>query len=722
MKISFLRICAIWRRFRRGALRHHIHHERYLPQIEGLMRRADPRASWHARANWMIDLADWMRREPKVSLLDAAEWRRVKQHRVRYMLDWLDANRDVRQAVQMTLQKTLREATGHELFSATGMPRESAFFSELSDRIAKLILPRPIGDCDLSMLFTAMFPEQSDAEWLLGLDQKTLTRLWKLCGDDGIAHGYRQQIDEAMLYLVTMVISVGISPAFRQRLEPRMPLLATPFMALRRELEAFLMQRLPDESALRSVRMLVAVCQAQTDRIYAHLDKYGVSVGLVYHVERLRAQLLRISRLLDLRTAPRSDQGALQVQAVLVDLIVAHHRRASVRDLVSRSFALLARKMVERNADRGEAYIAHDRSTYRTILKAALLGGVIAALPAGAKIGLAHLGPAHFFEGLFLSLIFAISFLLISAAGGVLAARQPAVTAPALAMEMSELDTPGGMRDLLARAAALLRAQWAAVFGNLLAVTPTVLLMALAVWFIGGRPIMHQYRADATLHSLSLLGATPLFAAFTGVLLWLAGLIAGFADNWFALRRLRESIAHHRRVVHALGPNRAERWAAWLERNVASIAGNVALAVLLGMTPSVAQFFGVPLDVRHVTLSAAALTSAAFSLGWHVLATPQFWLAVAGVVAIGLLNVGVAFSCALGLALRARDVSRRTRRMAFRAIWRRWLLRPAEFLWPVATPRAVAEVQDAELDEVEFEGEESEKAPEQQAVAQEEQR
>ncbi|HTH45108.1 MAG TPA: preprotein translocase subunit TatB, partial [Oxalicibacterium sp.] len=468
----------------------------------------------------------------------------------------------------------------------------------------------------------------------------------------------------------------------------------------------------PDESALRSVRMLVAVCQAQTDRIYAHLDKYGVSVGLVYHVERLRAQLHRIGRLLALRTAPRSDQGAVQVQAVLVDLIVAHHRRASVRDLVSRSFALLARKMVERNADRGERYIAPDRAAYRAILKAALLGGAIAALPAAAKIGLAHLGPAHFFEGLFLSLIFALSFLLISAVGGVLAARQPAVTAPTLAMETAELDTPDGMRTLLTRAAALLRAQWAAVFGNLLAVVPTVVAMALAVWFIGGRPVMHEYRADATLHSLSLLGVTPLFAAFTGVLLWLAGLIAGFADNWFALRRLRESIAHHRRVVHALGPHRAERWAAWLERNAASIAGNLALALLLGMTPSVAQFFGLPLDVRHVTLSAAALTAAAFSLGWHVLTTPQFWLAVAGVVAIGLLNVGVAFTCALGLALRARDVSRRTRRMAFRAVWRRWLLRPAEFLWPVAVvPVAVTEVE-----------QEPESEPEPETVLQEEER
>jgi site-specific recombinase len=682
MKISYLRICAIWRRFRRGALRHHIHHEKYLSQIESLMRRADSHASWHVRANWMIDLADWIRREPKVSLLDQAEWRRVKQQRIRYMLDWLDDNRDVRQTVQMTLQKTLREATGHELFSATGMPRESAFFSELSERIVKMALPRPVGECDLSTLFTAMFPDRSDADWLLELDHKTLLRLWKLVGDDGIAHSYRQQIDEAMLYLVTMVISVGISPAFRQRLEPRMPLLATPFMALRRELENFLMTRGQDDAALRSVRMLLAVCQAQTDRIYAHLDEYGVSVGLVYHVERMRAQLIRIGRLLDLRNAPRSDQGTAQVQAVLVDLIVAHHRRSSVRELVSRSFSLLARKMVERNADHGEHYIARDQVEYRAMLKAALIGGFITAFTALAKVGVVHIGFASFFEGLFLSINFAISFILITAVGGVLATKQPAVTAPALAAEMGELDTVEGLRELLARIAALLRSQAAAVFGNLLAVTPTVVALSLAFFYIADRPIMSAQKAQATLQSLSLIGVTPLFAALTGLLLWLASLTAGFADNWFALRRLKESIAHHRRLVHAAGPHRAERWAAWLENNIAGIVGNVTLAVLLGMTPVIAQFFGLPLDVRHVTLSTATLTAAVVSLGWQVFATPQFWLAVAGILAIGLLNVGVAFACALGLALRARDVPKRVRRLVFRAVMRRFTLSPNVFFWP----------------------------------------
>jgi len=701
MKISFLRICAVWRRFRRGALRHHIHDERYLPQIESLMRRADPQASWYMRANWMIDLADWMRREPKVSLLDQAEWRRVKQRRVRYMLDWLDANRDVRQAVQNTLQKTLREATGHELFSSTGMPRESAFFSELSERIVKLILPRPVGEYDLSTLFTVMFPDQSDADWLLELDHRTLTRLWKLCGDDGIAHGYRQQIDEAMLYLVTMVISVGISPAFRQRLEPRMPLLATPFMALRRELENFLMTRGTDQAALRSVRMLMAVCQAQTDRIYAHLDAYGVSVGLVYHVERMRAQLARIGRLLDLRTAPRSDEGSGQVQAVLVDLIVAHHRRSSVRDLVSRSFSLLARKMVERNADHGEHYIARDRVEYRAMLKAALLGGFVTAFTALIKVGTVGLGIAHFFEGMFLSINFAVSFLVITAIGGVLATKQPAVTAPALAAEMGELETVEGLRDLLARIAALLRSQAAAVFGNLLAVTPMVVALSLAWFYIAGKPMMSVEKAHATLHSLSLIGVTPLFAAFTGLLLWLASLTAGFADNWFALRRLRESIAHHRRLVHAMGMHRTERWAHWLENNIAGIVGNVTLAVLLGMTPVIAQFFGVPLDVRHVTLSTATLTAAVVSLGWQVFTTPAFWLAMAGIVAIGFLNVGVAFSCALALALRARDVPKRVRRVVFRTVLRRFTFSPYVFFWPTGMEQLPARRKAGEQTEIE---------------------
>lgn len=702
MKISLMKLLVIWRRFRRASPEHNEHHLQYISQIETLMRRANPFAAWNERANWMIDVSEWLRRGPRESRLNDAAWRRIKHQRTRFLLDWLDSHRDVRRVVQATLQKTLREAVGPELFCATGLPREPAFFSELSERIVKNMLPKAPAQMDLSALFTSMFPDPADADWLLGLDHKTLSRLWKLCADDGIAHNYRQQIDEALTYLVSMIIAVGLSPDFRQRLEPRMPLQATPFMALRRELEKYLLNKVPDEGALRSVRMLVAVCQAQTDRIYAHLDEYGVSVSLVYRVERMRAQLMRMARLIDLREAPPSAQTAMQVQALLIDLIGAHHHRSSVRGLVSRSFSLLARKMVERNADHGEQYIARDSGEYRAMLKAACRGGVVTAFTVLIKGALPG-GSARFFEGALASLNYAASFLTISAIGGTLATKQPAVTAPALAARMQSLDTVEGLRKLLAEIACLLRSQAAAVFGNLIAVVPTMAVISLLVLLISGAPLLQPDKAHAGLKALSVLGPTPLYAVFTGILLWVASLSAGFADNWFALRNMREALAHQRRLVHALGGVRAQRCAEWLERHLAGIVGNVSLAVLLGMAPVLAQFFGLPLDVRHVTLATGALTAAVSSLGWSALATTEFWLAAGGILTIGLLNVGVAFACALALALRARDVPQRVRRVVFRAVLRRFTASPRSFLLPdkrganvTAPPPSATEAQEDE--------------------------
>lgn len=682
----------MWRRFRRGSPQHNKYQQQYKARIETLMHRANPFATWNERANWMIDVVECLRRKPRTAMLDENAWRRVKRVRLRFLLNWLDSHRDVRRVVQATLQKTLREAVGPELFCATGLPREPAFFSELRERLVKMLLPRPPSHKDLSALFTAMFPEQADADWLSDLDHQTLSRLWKLCADDGIAHNYRQQIDEALIYLVTMIVSAGVSHDFRQRLEPRVPLQAMPFMALRRELEAYLLAPPRDEAALRSVRMLIAVCQAQIDRIYAHLDEYGVSVGLVYRIERMRAQLMRMGHLIDLRAAGYEAQGSGHVQALLSDLIDAHRHRSSVRGLVRRSFSLLARKMVERNADHGEQYIARDRSEYRAMVKAACLGGVVTAFTVLGKFALSSIGLARFFEGLFASLNYVASFLVISAIGGTLATKQPAVTAPALAAKMKSLDTIDGLRALLQETVYLLRSQAAAVFGNLAAVIPMVLAISLVISMLSDAPMMSADKANATLNSLSIVGATPLFAAFTGILLLVSSLFAGFADNWFALRQLREGLAHHRRLVQILGAARAQRWAAWLENHLAGIVGNVSLGILLGMTPVIAQFFGFPLDVRHVTLSTGALTAAASSLGWSVFAAPEFWLALCGIVLIGLLNVGVAFSCALALALRSRDVPKRVRRVVFRSVLRRFAASPRSFLLPEKQVATVTEL------------------------------
>lgn len=686
MKIFLLKLVVIWRRFHGAAPRHSDPSRQCLSQLEALMRRANPDAAWDERANWMIDVVEWLRREP-ISADDGGDHRRDRHQRTHFLLDWLDAHRDVRRRVQSAIRKTLREAVGPELFCATGLPHEAALLGELGGRLSRPLLPSLSARPDLSALFTAMFPDAADVHWMLGLDHALLSRLWRFCSDESIVHRYRQQIDEALIYLASMIVSIGVSPEFRQRLEPSMPLQATPFMALRREVERYLLSPLGDAAALRSVRMLVAVCQAQTDRIYAHLDEHGVSVGLVYQVERMRAQLTRMIRLIDLRSAAADEPAGPRVQALLIDLADAHHCSSSVKGLISRSFSLFSRKTFERHAHHGEHYIAHDRRQYGAVLKSACRGGLLAVTAVLGRMGLA--GGGRFFEGVLASLNYGASFVAISAFGGTLAARQAAVTAPALAARMQGLDTPEGIRRLVAECAALLRVQAAATVGNLLTVMPAMLGISLAVLWLSGTPLLRPETAHASLNALSFTGSTSLFAAVTGVLLWLSGMAAGFADNWFALRKLRDGLAHQRRLVAVLGSMRAQRFADWVERHVAGVAGNLSLALLFGFAPALAQFFGLPLDVRHVTLSAGALAGAAGSLGWQSLTSPQFWSAAAGVLLTATLNIGVAFACALALAMRAREVSGRVRRRVFRSLLKRLGTAPHIFLLP---PRHSASV------------------------------
>lgn len=684
MKFLFLKIAVMWRRFRDG--KNVAQQMGDAPHIETLMYRAKADMSWRERANWMVDVAEWIRHQPAVSLRDKATWQAIKHQRVVDILDWLDSHRDVRRVVQQTLQKTLREAQGPELFSMTGLSSRTVFFGELLERLTNRIVPKTLSQTDSSTLFRAMFPDPDDAQWLLELDPDTLGRVWRLVADESVSHMYWQQIDDALLYLMTDVVAEGINPAFRQRLEPNMPLKASPFLSLRREMEKYLVSPAHDEGAVRGIRMLIAVCRAQTDRIYAHLDENGVSMNLVYRIERMRAQLMRMGRLIDVRSCivPANITG--HVKALLADMVFDYHNRCSVRGLFKRSFALLGRKIVERNAGKGEHFVARNAEGFKTIVRAGYRGGIVLGFIALLKFMWLHTGwvdmdfatseEAYFFEGLFISAQYVVGFWMVSAIGGVLAAKQPAVTAPLLAAKMGALEFADGMRGLMEEIMRLLRSQTAAVIGNVTAIIPAAIAVAWAFSILVGEPLMNHAHADSAMESLSLFGLTPVYAIVTGVLLWLSSIIAGFVDNWFALHRIKDALTHQRRLVYVLGSVRAERWAAWFERHVALIAGNISLGILFGMTPAVMNFFGLHLEIRHVTLALGKLMAAVSSLGWEVLALPEFWLAVAGIVVICLLNVGVAFTCALVLALRARNIPAKGRHLVYRRLLRQLASQP----------------------------------------------
>jgi site-specific recombinase len=219
-------------------------------------------------------------------------------------------------------------------------------------------------------------------------------------------------------------------------------------------------------------------------------------------------------------------------------------------------------------------------------------------------------------------------------------------------------------------------------------VVPVVLLAQAFGWWLAGAPLVGEKDAQYVLHSLPVYGATPLYAAFTGILLFAASLIAGWVENWFVFHKLDSAIAWNPRIRDRLGPARAQRWAAWWRQNISGLAANVSLGLMLGLVPTLAAFFGLPIEVRHVTLSTGQLAAALGALGLPLLAEPAFWWCLASIPVVGLLNLGVSFTLAFRVALASRGLKLRDRGRLYAALRRRFFAAPLRFFVPPPDPPA----------------------------------
>jgi site-specific recombinase len=211
-----------------------------------------------------------------------------------------------------------------------------------------------------------------------------------------------------------------------------------------------------------------------------------------------------------------------------------------------------------------------------------------------------------------------------------------------------------------------------------------MLLLHFLVLGWTGKYIMPPEKAVKAIHAISILGPSVIYAAFTGVLLWASSLAAAWGGNWFACHHIGEALAGDCRLIRTLGTTRAARFARWWTRNIAGLCGNISFGFMLGLLPAVAEFSGVPLDIRHVTLSSCFLTASVATLGFEALATKAFVLAVLGIAGIALMNLTVSFSLAMFVATRACDIKSPERHAIYRAVARRVRRQPWSFLFPSA--------------------------------------
>jgi len=120
-----------------------------------------------------------------------------------------------------------------------------------------------------------------------------------------------------------------------------------------------------------------------------------------------------------------------------------------------------------------------------------------------------------------------------------------------------------------------------------------------------------------------------------------------------------------------------------MKHHAAGSVGYVVLGFLLGAVPIMFALFGIPLEVRHVTLGAASLGYAldALNLGGE-LHRSDVLLSFTGILLVGLFNIFTSFVLSFLLAVRARDIGEAKSRRFLKEVGRKLVSQPVTFLLP----------------------------------------
>ena len=603
--------------------------------------------------------------------------------RLETVLALMENRAELRTGFQQGVRQILTEIRSVELFAEAGLHPREGLWSEAVRRLVEGVLPSAREDTDLAKLAFRLYPTTQAIDRLVTLPDATFERMARLLTPVADAAAWARQkedLTQAFQLLGVHVAGIGLSPGLRER-SHTVPIQDSPFYRLQHFASELVFHN-GTPAALELWRTQVLRCREEMEFVHHRMEDTGVSTALVFDMRTIEDAVARMERIAEVLFVAEPHESIIAVKRLLVDVMNARRKDMSLRSLFRENTSLIARKIVERTGKTGEHYIANSRREYRQIWMASLGGGLLTVLTAAIKMRIveAHLPP--FVDGIMAGTNYAASFIVLQHFHLALATKQPSVTAATFAGIVRTTRGRARLEQLGEFISRITRSQLASAAGNLLAVCFGCLLFAKLWTLAFGQPYLESSSAAHVYETLNpVASGTMIYAALTGLILWVAALAGGWFENFATFNRVPEAIAQHplgRRVGYA----RMQKLADTVDANLSGWTTSIVLGYLLGFVPALGQFFGIPLDVRHVTLSTGTLALAAASFGREWLYRGWFIHTILGIAVTFVLNLGVSFSIAASVALRAYGVSKHEQLLLLKYTAASFLRSPRRFLIP----------------------------------------
>jgi len=618
--------------------------------------------------------------------------RKKPEQKLHQVLDHLKKDPLVLANLQHALISQLRNSHLTSAITESGIPLARGFWQELSNRLKHKLLPPLKSDNDFLYVINSVFFRKDDFVWVEAIPRQHWISFFEAIGFSFSPRdtGLKKELLHSLKVLSFQVAQLGLERDVLNYIPEDERIHDTAYVRQNykvHELESLLMDNASEtEITAVSVQLknLIEDCYRLIDYIRESHSEKGASLQQTYLLMILTNRLQRMQLITDvLDTDNKFDTGRF---VDLFRLLVRNEKRKnSIREFLSQGVGYLAYQIAEHKGTKGHKYITETRREFYKMIYTAMWGGFIISFTAVIKnlIGLLKLAP--FPLGFLYSVNYSAGFILIEETKSTLATKQPAFTASAVAssLDTRKIEGEPDIEGLAATVAKVSRSQIASFFGNLVIVFPLTFLLAWLYDIAFGYKITQGEAALKMLtdqhpwHSPALL-----YACFTGFFLFVSGIIAGYWQNKIQYGRIKDRLKNHPVLKVSMSARRLDKLADYVEKHFGALMGNLALGFFLGFSGVMGKIFGVPFDIRHITIASGNTSIGLYGIGIDNVPS-LFMLAVfLGVLGIGLFNFLISFSLAFFMAVKSRGIHLSQYPKLFRSIGRYFFSHPREFFFP----------------------------------------
>jgi site-specific recombinase len=557
---------------------------------------------------------------------------------------------------------TLDNAFFVNVFTEYGINSNRGFFPEIAGRLKHKILPSNVSENELSHYINFVFNNTDDYKWI----EKINFSSWEAITDlidvkQLLLHSQKltHQVHNAIIILCHRLTTIGIDPYLVSKL-PEIDDSNSPFFELNHQVNLFVKKHLENTTLEIDTNELDAIWQSinKAENLFISIqekkDEIGTSLHLTYLLQRAQQHISRIRLLLNLFVTKQKSNKVLTISQLVTELVKAEQTKNRVRQFIQETSNLLAHRIVSHSSEKGEHYIGFSKQENVKLFKSAIGGGLVVVLLVYIKHFIHHLHAPLFIEGFLFGLNYSAGFVFMYLTHLTLATKQPAMTAAFIAESIgNKSDSETKPWQTFKQ---VIRSQFVSLIGNLVIVLPLCFLSAWAINHYFNYSIFNFTESKAQMYSNHpIYSASLIYATITGVFLSLSGIVIGYFDNKVVYSEIAQRIIKHPKLVLKYSLEKRQKIAAFVEKNLGGIVGNIFLGFCLGMAGNIGKFIGIPFDIRHVTISSGNF---AIAIGGEQAFKLDLIITVfLGVIYIGLINIASSFLISFIVACRSRSLS-----------------------------------------------------------------